>query len=392
MRSLRLITLAATLAGLTWPALAAPNPVTLTIFEWDGYIAPFAAEFEAHAAAKGMAVKLEFLQKGGKEYVITSADDIFQELRAETVDIVTPTNNYFKDSDSRLLKVLAPIDLDKIGHFAELVENLRKNDYATLDGKKFAIPLLGGGYSLAYNADRVTPAPTSWNALVDPRFKNRTSIVSAQYEANAYVAAILTGVKPAEVYDYDKTDRLLMRAVLTKMAGNARAFWDDNPDVDLMAKDLDLITDYGFGVAAANAKGQHWKFADTAEPTTVWFDNISLARRALATPEKAAAAHLLLDFMISPAIQAKIAQMYGVVVPNPKALETVAADKRSEIRVGTNAFFREDLIWQPLGKRTRNGYRTLWLEAVSAAGKDSLLKTEEKPGQSAAPVTTPTGG
>jgi len=349
-------------------------PVKLTVFEWEGYIEPFAAEFEAYAASRGIEAKLEFLQRDGKKVVITTADDIFQELRRGSVDIVTPTNNYYKDAEGRLFKVLAPIDVSKISHYPQLTQTLRKNDYADLGGKKFAVPLLGGGYSLAYNADRVKEAPTSWAVLLDPRFKQRISIVGAQYEANAYVAAILTGVRPVDVYDYDKTDRPKMLTALTSMVGNAKVFWDDNPDVDLMAKDLDLITDYGFGVSAAKAKGQNWKFADTIEPTTVWFDNISLSPRAIETPDKEKAAYLLIDFMISPMIQAKIALRYGVLVPNPKAVDFATPETRGDVRVATDAFFRDDLIWQPLSKRSRGGYQLLWAEAVKAAGQETLLK------------------
>ena len=138
-----------------------------------------------------------------------------------------------------------------------------------------------------------------------------------------------------------------------------------------MATDLDYITDYGFGVAFANQKGQHWRFATPVEPTTVWQDNVSLTPTALDSPEKAKAAYLLLNFLISPEIQARIGQMYGVVVPNPKALEKVAADQRDQFRVATDAFFKPELIWQPLDKRTRGGFKTLWDAAVNTAKENA---------------------
>lgn len=346
---------------------AAPaRAVDLTVFEWEGYISPFADEFTAYAATKGVQVRLVFpTGADGKPVYVTSADDIFQKVRANGCDVVTPTHNYYKDSGSKLLKILAPIDLTQVPNFNSVVENLKFADYATEDGRRFAVPLLGGGYSLAYNADRVKPAPTSWTALLDPRFKGRTSVTGAQYEANVYVAAILSGIPPAKVYQWEAVDSETVGGILARMAGNARAFWDANPDIGLMEKDLDLIADYGFGVAMANAKGQNWKFAEPVEPTTVWLDNISLTPTALATPEKAHAAHLLLDFMLSPAIQAKLAEMYGVVVPNPKALDALPADKRVGVRVGTNDFYRPDLLWQPLDRRTRNGYKLLWDKAVA---------------------------
>lgn len=354
--------------AVSLPAAAAP--VTLRVFEWEGYISPFAADFEAYAKSKGVEVKLDFIRDAaGKQRLITSADDIFQAVRGGDCDVVTPTNNYYKDSDGKLLKLLAPIDVALLSNYGDLVESLRKADYADDGGRKYAVPLLGGGYSLAYNADRVKTAPTSWAALADPAFKGRTSITNTQYEANVYVAAILSGTAPAAVYDWNGIDPDKVMERLKGITANVRAYWDSNPDLVLMEKDLDLITDYGFGVALANQKGQNWRFATPKEPTTVWLDNISLAASAVATPEMKAAAHLLLDFMISAATQARIAELYGVVVPNPKALDAAAVDKKALVRVGTDAFYKPELLWQPLDRRTRNGFKMLFDKAADGAPK-----------------------
>lgn len=358
--SLRFIT-ATVFVGAALSSSVEAAPIELTVYEWEGYISPFADDFTAYAKSKGVDARLVFpVGADGKPLYIASSDDIFQMVRAEKCDVVTPTHNYYKDSGARLLKTLAPIDPDRVPHYGDVVANLRNADYATEGGARYAVPLLGGGYSLAYNADRVKEPPTSWRTLVDPRYKGRTSLTSAQYEANIYVAAILAGTPPADVYAWEKIDPAKVALVLAGMASNAKAFWETNPDIDLMAGDLDLITDYGFGVAFANAKGQNWKFAAPAEPTTVWLDNISLTPSAMASAEKAAAAYLLLDFMLSPEIQARLARMYGVVVPNPKALEHVPAEEREKVRVGSDDFYKAELLWQPLDKRTRNGFKTLW--------------------------------
>jgi len=368
--------LACTLIGVSGIILGSISvqaaPVTLRVFEWEGYIAPFAADFEAYAKAQGVDVTLNFVKdEKGNEKFITDADDIYQVVREDGCDVVTPTNNYFKDSGGRLLKVLAPIDIKQIPHFGDLVSNLRTATYADEDDKKYAVPLLGGGYSLAYNADRVKEAPKSWSILLDPTAHGHTSITNSQYEANIYVAAILTGTNPADIYSWDNINKDKIAEVLGRMTENVKAYWDSNPDINLMATDLDYITDYGFGVAFANQKGQHWRFASPVEPTTVWQDNISLTPTALDSPEKTRAAYLLLNFMISPEIQARIGQMYGVVVPNPKALEKVAVDQRDQVRVATDAFFKPDLIWQPLDKRTRGGFKTLWDTAVDKAKENA---------------------
>ncbi|MFD2263681.1 PotD/PotF family extracellular solute-binding protein [Lacibacterium aquatile] len=344
------------------PALAAP--VTLTIFEWEGYILPYAADFEAYAKSKGVEVKLAGLAGAhGKPRYIATADDIYQAARRGEVDIVTPTNNYFKDSNGKLLRLLAPLDIAAMPNFKDVIGNLKTADFADLDGKKYAVPLLGGGYSLAYNADRVKEAPTSWQALLDPKYKGRVSVTNAQVEANVYVAAILSGVAPQSIYRYDNLDAAKVGGILGQLAANSPVFWDGSPDVAKMKSDLDIITDYGFAATAANAEGQNWKFANPVEATTVWLDTIALTQQAAENPDKAKAAHLLMDFMLSPEIQGRLAVTFGTVVPNPKAVEAVAAADQGKVRVATNDFFKPELLWQPLDERTRNGFKQLWEKA-----------------------------
>jgi spermidine/putrescine transport system substrate-binding protein len=361
---LRVLGAASVVAVLSCALAAHAAPVELRVFEWEGYISPFADDFAAYAKSKGVEARLAFLKdQAGKPVLVTSADDIFDKVRNDLCDVVTPTNNYYKDSGSKLLQILAPIDMAQVPNFEQIVDNLKKADYAVEGGKRYAVPLLGGGYSLAYNADRVKTPPASWTALFDPAFKGRVSVTNTQYEANVYVAALLNGIAPEKVYSWDAIDQAKVGATLKTLTANVGVYWDSNPDIDKMAKDLDLITDYGFGVAFANAKGQNWKFAQTSEPTTVWVDNISLTPAAVASPEKSKAAHLLLDFMLSPAVQGRIADLYGVVVPNPKAKDMVPEDRRAAVRVGTNDFYRTELMWQPLDRRTRNGFKNLWKDA-----------------------------
>jgi len=51
------------------------------------------------------------------------------------------------------------------------------------------------------------------------------------------------------------------------------------------------------------------------------------------------------------------------VTPAPG--EAAPADQRKQIRLGTDSFYRADLLWQPLDERTRNGFKLLWNEAGS---------------------------
>lgn len=348
---------------------AAAAPVELKVFEWEGYISTFSDKFTEYTKKLGKDIKLVFrTNSDGTPFYVSDADQIFQAVRGRISDIVTPTHNYYKGDDERLLKTLAPLDTARLPQWKNLPAAVLAMEYARANNRTYAAPLLGGSYALAYNADRVTEPPTSWTALLDSRRAGRMSVTSSQFEANVFVAAILTGHKYDDLYNAEKLDRAKIQTTLTDMARNVKHFWTSNPDVTLMEKDLDYITDYWFGVAIANSKGQNWRIATPTEGETLWLDNISIAAHLAADAEKYEAAHLLIDFMLSPEIQAEIARSFGVVVMNAQAAQHLSPEETKRYKVGDARFFAADRMWQPMPSRTRNLYRQMWKEALTAAG------------------------
>lgn len=344
--------------------------VELKIFEWEGYISTFSEKFAEYAKSRGKDIQLSFRKNpDGTPFYVSDADQIFNAARSKESDIVTPTHNYYRGDDERLLKTLAPLDTSKLQHWRELPSTVTQASYGRSDGRAYAAPLLGGSYALAYNADRVKEPPTSWSVLFDPRNAGRVSVTSAQFEANVFVAALMTGHPFTNLYNGDNLNRAVIQNKLGELTKNTKIFWSTNPDITQMEQNLDYITDYWFGVAAANAKGQNWRIAETKEGETLWLDNISIASHVATDPAKYEAAHILIDFMLSPDIQAEIVRTFGVVAVNGLASSKLTPDEAKRFRVGDASFFKADRMWQPMPSRTRNLYRQMWKEALTAAGR-----------------------
>ncbi|CAK0763288.1 Spermidine/putrescine-binding periplasmic protein-like [Azospirillaceae bacterium] len=358
------------IAGLMIGAIS--NPVLATdirVFEWEGYIWPYKDKFEAYARSKGKDVRLvATVDSAGKQRFIGSSDDIFIALRDKQADVVTPTNNYYKAENNKLLRLLLDIDVSRLQNYRDLPSALRDAQYSYDGGKPHAIPLLGGSYAIAYNAKRVTVPPTSWADLLDTKYAGRVSVTNDQFEANIYSLALLAGSKPQDVYDIERIDRKKVQDYLNRLVKNCGGLWGGLAKSEDMAN-LDVITDYLMAVTIANAAGQDWKIATPKEGETLWLDNISIARGVEKDPEKLEAAYLLLDFMLSAETQASIARDMGVVVTNPKAKPLLPAGSMIERMAGDASFFKEEYFWQPLNNRTRNAYRQMWDEALRVAGK-----------------------
>lgn len=363
------IFLAVSLVGLAPVSSAQAASVELRVFEWEGYISLFQKEFEEYAKAQGKDIKLIFSKdSSGKARYITSADDIFLALRNDEADVVTPTHNYYKGENGKLIALLMPIDTAKLKNYADVYPKLRSASFFENGGKVFGVPMLGGSYALAYNSAKASE-PTSWTELLDAKAKGTFSITSDQYEANVYQMALLAGVKPVDVYDYDKYTEEQRKATqenLNKLVANASGFWGGMPYPKDMAS-LSYVTDYWFGVAAANKEGQSWKFAKPKEGVTVWCDTVAVAKKLEGDAAKAEAAHMLLDYVVSKEAQTKVYEAFGSVIVNGKAREAMPADKQAVLP--GEAFFAEEYFWKPLTPRTRNGFKAMWETAKKAAGK-----------------------
>ena len=337
---------------------ARANAVIINVLEWEGYISPFEAQFVAYAKSKGMDVKLNII-----EPFITGPDDTFKAMRAKKADVTTPTNNYFKMNQGKLMQVLQPIDFSKLSNYHKVLGSLRSATYDE-DGKgKYSVPLLGGSYGLAYNADKVS-APDSWNALWDPKFKGKYAITDGQFEANVYITMLALGYPPETIYDISQGNFNAgeVQTKLSQLVANAGSFWGGMADANAM-KNLDLVTTYWFGVAEANKSGQNWKFANPKEGQTVWLDTMSIG--AHVNGETLEASYLLLDFMISEVVQKQIIEMYGSIIVNGETKSLLDAETIKAGRVGDESFFVDAYFWKPLSSRTRNMYKQMWGKAQS---------------------------
>ena len=330
--------------------------VTLKVLEWEGYISPFSEAFSQYAKRHGLEIELEIVQP-----YISDPEYIFNQLRAGKADVVTPTHNYFKMNGGRLFEVLKPLTFDQLVNYPKILATLRHAKYDERDGNKHSVPLLGGSYGLAYNADKVS-APISWEILWQPQSTGKYAVTNDQFEANFYITMLTLGYPPDTFYNIENSNfnRTEVQDKLDALVSNAHSFWAGMADAEKMLN-LNYVTTYWFGVADANKQGQNWRLAQPQEGQTVWLDTLSIG--AHVSGEKLQAAYLLIDFMISETIQKQIMELYGSIIVNSETAKLLKPDAIKSGRVGDESFFNEQYFWKPLSARTRNIYKQMWKNA-----------------------------
>lgn len=132
----------------------------LNAIVWEGYTAEaFAKIWEDANDAK---INSTFM---------ASSDDAFAQLLAgggSNFDLVTASN----DLTQRLVdaKLVQEIDPTRLSNFPDLVEQFQKPPYIYFDDKLYGANFAWGPTILLYNTDKITTAPTSWNALLDEQY------------------------------------------------------------------------------------------------------------------------------------------------------------------------------------------------------------------------------
>ncbi|WP_134724349.1 ABC transporter substrate-binding protein [Paracoccus luteus] len=149
------------LAGLalsvSWAGLAAAQDCTLRVTTWGG---SYQATYETVAEAFEQQYDCKI------QWIVGASPDHLIKARLGQVDVATNTllNSIAGENEG----LWAPLDPAKIPNMANLYDNAKYSDHTVFANV--------GDYVLTYNTDRIPEAPTSWDALWNPEYKNSVVI------------------------------------------------------------------------------------------------------------------------------------------------------------------------------------------------------------------------
>jgi putative spermidine/putrescine transport system substrate-binding protein len=139
---------------------------TLNMIAWEGYLQPqWVTPFEkssgctVHPKYAGSSDEMVTLMRsgGGGQYDMVSASG---------------------DASLRLIygKDVQAVDPSKVASFKNFGKTFQSPPNNTVGGKHYGISLQWGPNTLMYNTKKVTPAPTSWGAIYDAKYKGKVTV------------------------------------------------------------------------------------------------------------------------------------------------------------------------------------------------------------------------
>lgn len=339
-------------AAVGWALAAGLGPTAaaqeLRVLNWQGYGTDEAWALEIFAERHGVQVVHDYFN---------SEQEMLTKLRTApgTYDVVLINSAFTQQAADEGL--IQPIDTARIGNFGDLIPRMRDHQYLNKNGATYGIAWVWGMTGIAYNTEKVNPAPTSVEVLWDPAFAGRVSVRDDAVENVGY-AAIATGQDMNHPADLDK-----VREKLLALKPQIRTFWssEDEWNKFFAAGQFDVAV-YWSGSAARSRtnSGLPVGFMIPEEGGIGWFDGLSIATDA----PNAELAHAFIDFMVDPEFYVRWATEVGAPASaNAEANEQLPAEDFGRQIHSDPATIERLTFMAPLTDEERARYQEIWDEA-----------------------------
>jgi putative spermidine/putrescine transport system substrate-binding protein len=250
-----------------------------------------------------------------------TSDEAVSLMKTGDYDLVSASG----DATLRLIAggEVAPVNLDLIPNYADVYDYLKDRQWNTVDGVSYGVPHGYGANLLAYNADVVSPAPTSWDVVFDaksPYAGKISAYDSPIYIADAavYLMAHNPELKITNPYALDETQLAAAVDLLKGQRANVGENWSD------YLKAIDALNS---GTTVATTTWQViMNYLDATTPVkavlpsegaTGWSDTWMISSQS----KNPNCAYAWMNYIISPEANGMATGYFGEAPANPKACD-----------------------------------------------------------------------
>jgi putative spermidine/putrescine transport system substrate-binding protein len=282
----------------------------LNVVAWSGYTEPqWVKPFEkqtgcqVHSKYAGSSDEMVSLMRsgGGGQYDMVSASG---------------------DASLRLIagKDVRSVNVNLIPDWNNFIPQLKSPSHNTVNGVHYGVSLQWGPNVLLYNTQQVKPAPTTWAAIYDPKYKGKVTIPDNAIQIADAALYLSTKDPSLGITDpYELTSKQLDAAVslLKSQKPLLKKYWVlPSDEIDLF-KGGDAIIGASWPVQTLNLKDAKAPVADLIpkEGATGWADTWMIASKA----KHPNCAYQFIKWVSTPKVQAQQALSFGETPANAKA-------------------------------------------------------------------------
>ncbi len=317
----------------------------LNLIAWAGYVEPqWTKPFEQQTGCKVNAK------------VAGTSDEMVQLMRSGQYDGVSASGN----ATARLFEGgdVAPVNVDLVPNYATVFDDLKDQPYNTFDDQPYGIPHGRGANLLMWNSDDVSPAPDSWDVMLDPNKAGAYKGKISAYDDPIYIADAAMYLKFHEpdlgIEDpYELNDDQFNAAVdlLKQQRQNVGEYWSD------AAKQIASFTN-GNSTVGTTWQYQYFALKGDNQPmsaspasqgflpkegATGWSDTWMISNVA----EHPNCMYKWMDWIVSPKANAQVAEYFGEAPAQSKACDlTTDSNFCEKYHAADEAFWKRVFYWQ----------------------------------------------
>ncbi|WP_431966342.1 ABC transporter substrate-binding protein [Actinacidiphila sp. bgisy160] len=259
--------------------------------------------------------------------VAGTSDEMVSLMKTGQYDAVSASG----DASLRLIASgdAAPVNTGLVPNYKDVFASLKMQKWNSVNKVAYGIPHGRGANLLMYRTDKVSPAPTSWSAVFEaasPYKGHVTAYDSAIYIADAALYLMKTkpelGIKDPYALDQKQFDASV--ALLKEQNANVGEYWSDYLKEISAFKSGDSVIGTSWQVIANLAKGEKAPVEAVlpSEGSTGWSDTWMVSAKA----KHPNCAYKWLDWIVSPKVNAQVAEWFGEAPANEKSC-ALTADK-----------------------------------------------------------------
>ncbi|GAA1076451.1 ABC transporter substrate-binding protein [Tsukamurella spumae] len=326
----------------TTPLAALGQPEgKVSILGWPGYVEDggndpavnWVTPFEQQTGCK-----VEFKPFGTSDEAVTL-------MRSGQYDVVSASG----DAALRLIGGgnVDPINTALVPNYADVFGYLKNKPWNSYEGLNYGVPHGWGANLLMYRTDAVTPAPTSWRSVFEDAAQYNgkvTAYDSPIYIADAalYLMAHRPDLKITNPYALDRTQFDAAVDLLKQQRKHVGEYWSDvTKEVQAFGSGSSVIgTTWQVGANLAQENKTPVNTVLPSEGATGWSDTWMVSSKS----KHKTCAYKWLDYIVSPKVNAQVAEYFGEAPANSKACaETSDKDFCTTYRAEDEQF--ADRIW-----------------------------------------------
>jgi putative spermidine/putrescine transport system substrate-binding protein len=257
--------------------------------------------------------------KANVKYFGTS-DEAVNLMKTGQYDVVSASG----DASLRLVAGgdAAPVNTKLVPNYQDVSPFLKERSWNSVNGQMYGIPHGWGANLLMWRTDKVSPAPTSWGAVFEknPPYAGKVTA----YDSPIYIADAALYLKNSDPslgiknpYALDQKQLQAAVGVLKTQRQNISEYWSDYLKAEQAFSTGNTVIGTTWQVITNLAQSQKVpvKAILPAEGSTGWSDTWMVAAKS----PHPNCAYAWMNYIVSPQVQAQVAEYFGEAPANPKA-------------------------------------------------------------------------